>query len=147
MVHVFKNVGKRSTVQNFWRNLWITLRNVALFLISSTVSGLLTQAVALDISEAFDRVWNSDPFHKLKSCGLSCRGFGLIWQLRVVLDQNSSQDLVNTGVYRGSNLSLTIFLLYISSLPGDIISDSVILLSMLMVLISIEWPGIWLINN
>ena len=37
-----------------------------------------TQAVALDISKAFDRVWHAGLFHKLKSYGISGQIFGLI---------------------------------------------------------------------
>ena len=36
-----------------------------------------TQAVALDISKAFDRVWHAG-LHKLKSYGISGQIFGLI---------------------------------------------------------------------
>ena len=37
-----------------------------------------TQAVALDISKAFDRVWDADLLHQLKSYGISGQVFGLI---------------------------------------------------------------------
>ena len=37
-----------------------------------------TQAVALDISKAFDRVWHAGLLHKLKSYGISGQIFGLI---------------------------------------------------------------------
>ena len=37
-----------------------------------------TQAVALDISKAFDRVWHAGFLHKLKSYGISGQIFGLI---------------------------------------------------------------------
>ena len=37
-----------------------------------------TRAVALDISNAFDRVWHAGLFHKLKSCGISGQIFRLI---------------------------------------------------------------------
>ena len=36
-----------------------------------------TQAVALDISKAFDRVWHAGLLHKLKSYGISGQIFGL----------------------------------------------------------------------
>ena len=57
-----------------------------------------TQAVALDISKAFHRVWHTGLLHKLKSCGISGQISGLISsflsnsQLRVVLDGRSSQE-------------------------------------------------------
>ena len=37
-----------------------------------------TQAVALDISKAFGRVWHAGLFHKLKSYGISGQVFSLI---------------------------------------------------------------------
>ena len=64
-----------------------------------------TQAVALDISKAFDRVWHAGLLHKLKSYGISGQIFGLISsflsnrQLQVVLDGKSSQEYpVNDGL-------------------------------------------------
>ena len=57
-----------------------------------------TRAVALDISETFDRVWHACLLHKLKSYGFSGQIFGLIssflsnGQLQVILDQKSSQE-------------------------------------------------------
>ena len=36
-----------------------------------------TQAVTLDISKAFDRVWHAGLLHKLKSYGISGQIFGL----------------------------------------------------------------------
>ena len=85
-----------------------------------------TRAVALDISEAFDRVWHAGLLHKLKSYGISGQIFGFISsfltnrRLWVVLDGKSSQEYpVNAGVPQGSTRVL-----------------SVILLSMLMILLS-----------
>ena len=55
-----------------------------------------TQAVALDISKAFDRVWHAGLLHKLKPYGISGQIFGLISsflnnrQLQVVLEGKSS---------------------------------------------------------
>ena len=40
-----------------------------------------TQAVALDISQAFVRVWHASLLHKLKSHGISGQIFGLIYFL------------------------------------------------------------------
>ena len=89
-----------------------------------------TRAVALDISEAFDRVWHVGLLHKLKFYGISGQVFALISsflsnrRLRVVLDGKSSQEYpVNVGVPKGSILGPTLFLLYINDLPNDVICN------------------------
>ena len=68
-------------------------------------SSWATQAVTLDISKAFNRVWHAGHLHKLKLYGHSGQIFGLIssflrntWLLEV-LDGKSSQEYpVNAGV-------------------------------------------------
>ena len=72
-----------------------------------------TGAVALDISEAFDRVWRAGLLHKFKSYGISGHVFGLIFsflsnrRLQVVQDGKSSQEYpVNAGVPQGPFLGL-----------------------------------------
>ena len=56
-----------------------------------------TQAVALDISKSFYRVWHDSLLHKIKPYGISGQISGLIFSflnnrwLRMVLDGKSSQ--------------------------------------------------------
>ena len=88
------------------------------------------RAVALDISKAFERVWHAGLLHKLKTYGISGQIFGLISSffsnrlLRVVLDGKSSQKYpVNAGVLQGFIPGPTLFLLYISDLPDNVICN------------------------
>ena len=86
-------------------------------------SSRAAQAVALDISKAFDRVWSAGLLHKLKSCGISGQIFDLISffsKLRVVVDGKSSQEYpVNVGVPQGFIVVRTLFLLHINYLLDD----------------------------
>ena len=86
-----------------------------------------TQAVARNISKAFDRVCHAS---LLKSHGISGQVLGLISSflsnrgLQVVLDGKSSQEYpVNAGVPQGSIFGPTLFLLYINDIPDDAICD------------------------
>ena len=71
-----------------------------LTVVSDRISGTFnrsraTRAVALDISKAFDRVWQAGLLHKRKPYGISGQIFDLIFsllsnrQLQVVLDGKS----------------------------------------------------------
>ena len=169
-VPLFKNVGERSTAENYGpvsllsviSNVFEELVNTRIvdhlekcglfcdfqydFRSSRSTADLLTvvsvriarafnrsgftQAVALDIFKAFDRVWHASLLHKLKSYGISGQIFGVISsflsnrRLQVVLDGKSSQEYpVNAGVPQGYLLGFTLFLLYINDLPHDVICN------------------------
>ena len=89
-----------------------------------------TVTVTLDISKAFDRVLHAGLLDKLKSYGISGQIFALIssflsnrW-LRIVLDGKSSEEYpINAGVPQGPILGPTLFQLYISDLPDDVICN------------------------
>ena len=94
---------------------------------------IATRTVALDVSNAFDRVWQAGLRHKRRSNGISGQIFGLISSflgnrlLRVVLDGTSSQEyLVNAGVPQGSILAHTLYFLYTNDPPDDVICNIVI---------------------
>ena len=83
-----------------------------------------TQAVGLDMSIAFHRVWHACLLHKLMSYGISSC-LSSTW-LGVVLDGNSSQEYpVNARVPQGSILGPTPFLLYMNDLPDDICDTAI----------------------
>ena len=87
-----------------------------------------TQAVALDISKAFDRVWSC--WSSSQTYGISGQICGLVSsflsnrRFRVIPDGTSSQKyLVNVRIPQDSILGPTLFLLYINDHPGDVICN------------------------
>ena len=54
---------------------------------------LLELFVALSISKAFDRVWRVVLLHKLNSHGIAGMYFLSNWQLQMVLDGKSSEEI------------------------------------------------------
>ena len=91
------------------------------------------QAVVLDISKAFDRVWHASLFHKPNSYGISGQIFGLIssflsnsWLWVVLVGKWSKECPVNAGVPQASIHGPTLFLLYINDLPDDVICNKVV---------------------
>ena len=113
IVDHLEKCGLFSDFQYGFRSSWSTAD-----LLTVASDRIATQAVVLDISKAFDRVWHAGLLHKLRSYGISGQIFSLIssflsnrW-LRMVLDGKSSQEYpVNTGVLLESILGPTIFLL------------------------------------
>ena len=107
-----------------------------------------TQAVALDISKAFDKVWHASQLHKLMPYGISGQIFGLISsflrnrQLQLVLDGKISQKYpVNAGVPQGPFLALHFSCCILMT---SLIMLSVILLSISMILTLVDVLQNWL---
>ena len=97
-----------------------------------------TQAVTLDTSKAFDRVWHAGPLHKLKSYGISCQIFGLFLLFSV------TDSFKWFFLHKNMQLMLEFFkapflVLHLScyTLITFLMMLSVILLSMLMIPLSI----------
>ena len=89
------------------------------------LTAVATQAVALDISKVFDRVWHVGLLHKLKSYRISCQIFGLISsflsnrQLQVILDEKSSMLEFLKAPFLVLHFSYNILITF----PDDVICD------------------------
>ena len=75
-----------------------------------------TRAVTLNILKALDRICHVGHLNKVRSYQILCLEFGLFG-----LDGKSLQEYpVIGGVFQGSILDLTLFMLYINDLPDDL---------------------------
>jgi hypothetical protein len=99
-------------------------------LCSAFDDGITTQAVYLDITKAFDRVWHRGLLHKLESVGII--GSMLDWfknylnnrkQAVVIRGEISEFKTIVSGVPQGSVLGPLLFLIYINDIVEDIQSD------------------------
>ena len=87
---------------------------------------LEVRSVFLDISKAFDKVWNGEMLYKLKSMGISGELYNLLENYlcnrfqRVLNGKASSCRPVLAKVPQWSVRDLFLFLIYINDLPNEL---------------------------
>ena len=98
-----------------------------------------TQAVALDISKAFGRVWHACLLHKCRSCGISGQilalfllfsvigSFGWFWMGSLLKNIQLMLEFLQ-GLFLVLHFT---YYIYINNLPDDVICNIGILLSCL----------------
>ena len=116
-------------------------------LLTSHDKGIASQAVYLDITKAFDRVWHRGLLVKLSSVGI--RGRLLLWfndylfnrkQATVIKGYKSNLENIQAGVPQGSVLGPLLFLIYINDIVKDIESTIKLFADDTSISLSIENP-------
>ena len=95
--------------------------------------GKVTQALFLDVSAAFDKVWHSGLLAKLESISVTDKCLDLFSsylsdrkQVVVVDGVKSSTSDIKAGIPQGSRLGPLLFILYIEDIQKDLESESLI---------------------
>ena len=116
-------------------------------LLTSHDKGITSQAVYLDITKAFDRVWHRGLLVKLSSVGI--RGPLLLWfndylfnrkQATVIKGYKSDLVTIPAGVPQGSVLGPLLFLIYINDIVDEIESSIKLFADDTSISLSIENP-------